>query len=233
MLPNGVRRSTRTDEIKGRIQHDILSGSLRPGQRLKFPDLAERYDASVGVLREALAKLMDHGLVRSAPHLGFRVTPVTQAGFEELNEARTEIEIFVLRRAIADGDLDWESRVIAAHHRFERTPRRADGGDDSAPDDAWITAHADFHNTVLDGCANRRMLRIAAGLRDETEFYRVWTTPREAGPIESVVRAKHQALRDAAIARDVDGAERIARELIGYSSHLGIDPELEARLSSQ
>lgn len=221
MAHEDVRRLTRTDEVKERLLHDILSGTFRPGQRLKFPDLATQYGASVGVLREALAKLMDHGLVRSEPHLGFRVTPVTQAGFEELTETRTEIEIFVLRRAIADGDLDWESRVIAAHHRFERTPRRADGGDGPA-DEAWVAAHVTFHNTILDGCGNRRLLRIAASLRDETEFYRLWATPRGDVPTDGLAQAEHRALLEAVVARDADTAERITRELIGYSGLLAI-----------
>jgi hypothetical protein len=76
--------------------------------------------------------------------LGFRVTPVTQ----------TEIEVFVLRRAVADGDLDWEPRVVAAHHRFERTPRNEEGTA-GAPTEAWLDTHTEFHNTLRDAALAR------------------------------------------------------------------------------
>jgi|SRR5665647_961368 len=221
MMRQIVRRLTRTDEVGERLRHDILSGSLTPGQRLKFPVLAEGYGASVGVIRESLVKLFEQGLVVSEPHLGFRVTPLTQAGFEELTDARTELEVFVLRRAVKDGDLDWESRVVAAHHRFERTPPNEDGTA-GTPTEAWLDAHAAFHNTLLDGCRNRRLLRMAASLRDETELYRRWATPRPEAPADENAPVEHRALLDAALARDADEAERVLRQLIAYSGMLEI-----------
>jgi DNA-binding GntR family transcriptional regulator len=218
-----VRRGTRTDEVGGRLRHDILSGVLLPGQRLTFPALAEKYGASVGVIRESLVKLLEHGLIVSEPHLGFRVTPLDQSGYEELTEARAELESFVLRRAISDGDLDWESRVVAAHHRLERTPRNAHGTS-GTPTEEWLEAHANFHNTLLDGCSNRRLLHMAESLRDETELYRRWATPRAgaSAPSDENAPDEHRALLDAAVSRDADKAEQVLRQLIEYSSMLEI-----------
>jgi DNA-binding GntR family transcriptional regulator len=218
-----VRRVTRTAEVGMRLRHDILSGALLPGQRLTFPVLAEKYGASIGVIREALAKQMERGLVVSEPHLGFRVTPLDQSGYEQLTEARAELETFVLRRAIADGDLDWESRVVAAHHRLERTPRNAQGTS-GTPSEPWLEAHADFHNALLDGCRNRRLLRMAESLRDETELYRRWATPRAGAlaPADETAPDEHRALLDAAVSRDADEAVRYLRQLISYSGQLEV-----------
>jgi DNA-binding GntR family transcriptional regulator len=47
----------------------ILSGEPRLGQQLKFPDLGARYGFSVGVIREALIRLTERGLVRWEPRL--------------------------------------------------------------------------------------------------------------------------------------------------------------------
>lgn len=75
-MPSDVPpKRTRTDDVHARLRADILSGRLLPGQRLKFPDLAARYEASVGVIREALIRLAERGLVRSEAHLGFQVAP--------------------------------------------------------------------------------------------------------------------------------------------------------------
>lgn len=68
-------KQTLSDDVRARLRADILSGRLLPGYRLKFPLLSARYDVSVSVLREALVRLAEQGLVQSEPHQGFVVTP--------------------------------------------------------------------------------------------------------------------------------------------------------------
>ncbi|MEU6578701.1 GntR family transcriptional regulator [Streptomyces sp. NPDC046805] len=63
-------KQTLSDDIRARLRADILSGRLLPGSRLKFPVLSARYDVSVSVLREALVRLAEQGLVQSEPHQG-------------------------------------------------------------------------------------------------------------------------------------------------------------------
>ena len=231
-MPSDVpAKRTRTDDVHARLRADILSGRLLPGQRLKFPDLAARYEASVGVIREALIRLAERGLVRSEAHLGFQVAPLSEAGHAELSDARLQIETLVLRRAIADGDLAWESRLVAAHHRFERTPRT----DPAAPDRPtrdWLMAHAAFHHTLLDGCANRRLLAMANALREEAELYRRWSHPDPAAgpaPADPTLPEEHRELLDAALARDPDRAADALGRLINLTAGLRLHAEAQSR----
>jgi DNA-binding GntR family transcriptional regulator len=197
-------KQTLSDDVRARLRADILSGRLLPGHRLKFPLLGAEYDVSVSVLREALVRLTEQGLVRSEPHQGFVVTPLSREKLSELTDARIELESLVLRRSVTEGDLAWESRLVAAHHTLERTPYTAQGDDDRV-DDCWAEAHADFHRALLDGCANRRLLRMALGLRDEAELYRRWSRPLGGEPGRDLA-AEHRALLDAALARDPDAS---------------------------
>ncbi|MFI2264216.1 GntR family transcriptional regulator [Streptomyces tubercidicus] len=217
-------KRTRTDDVHARLRADILSGDLRPAQQLRFRDLGARYDASVGVIREALIRLTEQGLVRSEPRHGFQVTPLTDAAYAELTEARTELEALVLRRAITDGDLAWESRLVAAHHRFCQTPR-TDPADPERPTAEWLDAHTEFHIALLNGCANRRLLTVASTLREETELYRRWSRPAPgfAAPADPALLDEHNALLNAALARDADRAEAALRALIGLSRILQVD----------
>ena len=64
------KRETRADDLRRRMRADILSGALRPGERLQFPEICRRYGTSVGVLREALTWLGAQGLVRTQAHQG-------------------------------------------------------------------------------------------------------------------------------------------------------------------
>ncbi|MGW3625403.1 GntR family transcriptional regulator [Streptomyces sp. NPDC000880] len=195
---------TLSDEVRARLRADILSGRLLPGSRLKFPTLSAQYDASVTVLREALVRLAEQGLVRSEPHQGFVVTPLSRGTLGELTDARVELECLVLRRSVVEGDLAWESRLVAAHHTLERTPYTAEG-DDNRVDDDWAAAHAAFHEALLAGCANRRLLQMALGLRDEAELYRRWSQPLGDEPSRDLA-GEHRALLEAALAREPGAA---------------------------
>jgi len=66
----------------------IHRGELTPGQRLVEADVASRYDASRGAVREALASLSNEGLVVRERNRGARVRPVTLEEAIEITEAR-------------------------------------------------------------------------------------------------------------------------------------------------
>ncbi|MFE2040601.1 GntR family transcriptional regulator [Streptomyces sp. NPDC059477] len=211
-------KQTLSDDVRARLRADILSGRLLPGTRLKFPVLSARYDVSVSVLREALVRLAEQGLVRSEPHQGFMVTPLSRGTLTELTEARAELEVLVLRRSVTEGDLAWESALVAAHHTLERTPYTA-ADDDSRVDDDWSAAHAAFHEALLSGCGNRRLLQLALGLRDEAELYRRWSQPLGDEPGRDL-GAEHRALLDAALARDPQAAAAALCDHIRHTAQL-------------
>ena len=226
-MVRGAEQRTRSEAVHDQIRADILSGRLRPGQRLKFPELSERYGVSTGAVREALLRLAAKNLVSSEPHHGFQVTAVTGRGKADLTELRAEIESLALTRAISEGDLAWQAQVLAAHHTLEQTPR----GTGEQSDEDWLIAHADFHTTLLAGCANARLRDLAASLREEAELYRRWSRPRPAEAerwTDQAVHDEHRALLDAVLARDADRAEHVLRGLIHATSDMDLDPDLHA-----
>ena len=210
----------RSDGIYERLRADILGGRLGPGQRLKFPELSQRYATSVGAAREALTRLAGDGLVQSQPHQGYRVMPLSHEDLADLTYARVEIESRVLRLSVLHGDMHWESQAVAAHHILERTPFL--GGEDADhPGDAWSAAHAAFHRALLAGCPNRRLLSTAHGLREEAELYLQWSVSFGQEPDRDVA-AEHRALLQAATAREPDTACDLLRDHIAHTAQLVI-----------
>jgi DNA-binding GntR family transcriptional regulator len=222
-MVRGAGRQTRGEAVHDRLRADILGGRFRPGQRLKFPELSERYGVSTGAVREALLRLAAKNLVQSEAHHGFQVSAVTARGLADLTEIRSVIEPLALTRAIADGDLSWQSQVLAAHHTFEHTPLGADG----RPAEDWLIAHADFHTALLAGCANARLRDLAASLREEAELYRRWSRPKPgpADPHAAAGHPEHRALLDAVLTRDAPQAESVLRSLIQTTADLDLDLE--------
>lgn len=214
----GSSGATRTDEVHRRLRAEILAGRRPAGQRLKFAALQQELGVSVGVIREALVKLAEQGLVVGEPQIGFRVTPVTERDLLDLTEARVAIEGMVFRLAILEGDVNWEAKVVAAHHVLERTPLA--GKDDvGAVSEAWAAAHMAFHLSLLAGCPNQRLRNIASALRDSAELYRSLSQNVEGGP-RRPLEEEHARLLQAVVQRDPDLGVQTLSEHIRRTSEM-------------
>jgi DNA-binding GntR family transcriptional regulator len=190
--------TTRSALVYGEVRKDILRGTLPPGSRLRFVDLADRFTVSQSVVREALMRLSEQGLAVELPQQGFRVRALNLTDLNEITEARIEIESLVARRAIVHGDLQWESSVIAAHHILARTPATTGTGEIN---EDWVDAHEAFHHATLQGCGNGRLLSIATSLREAASLYRWWSGSM-APDADRDVALEHRQILDAVVARD-------------------------------
>lgn len=69
---------TEVQKLSELLKDAILTGDLRPGERLPQRKLAERYGATTIVVREALFALERDGLVTIAPKWGATVVEITE-----------------------------------------------------------------------------------------------------------------------------------------------------------
>ncbi|GLU50492.1 GntR family transcriptional regulator [Nocardiopsis ansamitocini] len=190
--------TTRSELVYEKVRREILYGTLPPGSRLRFVDLANRFTVSQSVVREALMRLAEQGLAVALPQQGFRVRTLDLADLHEITEARIEIEGLVIRLAIARGDLQWESSVIAAHHILAQTSMMTETG---KTNEAWADAHEAFHAAILQGCGNGTLLSIATSLRESASLYRWWSGSITPDPDRDVA-LEHRQILDAVVARD-------------------------------
>ncbi|MCG2800334.1 MAG: GntR family transcriptional regulator [Cellulomonas sp.] len=65
------------DQATELLRDAIVSGRLEPGQVIKDSRLATELGLSIAPVRQALARLVEEGLVESKPQSRTRVTPVT------------------------------------------------------------------------------------------------------------------------------------------------------------
>ena len=102
----GVSNSpvTRGAEVYDVLRAELLNGVLNPGDKLRMVELARRFAASQSVIREALTRLAEQGLVVATPQRGFRVRQLSVEDIAGLTESRVAIESIALRLAIERGD---------------------------------------------------------------------------------------------------------------------------------
>lgn len=212
------KTKTRHEQVYLSLRGDILSGRLQPGQKLPFAELSTRYGFSVGVIREALSRLVEQGLVVNAPQQGFCVTPLSRVDLINLTQARCEIETLTLRHAIAEGGIDWQSEVLASHHRLANTPMM-EAEDPERFSEEWAEAHRLFHETLLEGCDNPRLTGVATQLRASAELYRRWTAPLSEGKKRDAA-AEHQRIVDAVMERNADLAVKLLDDHISLTTKI-------------
>ncbi|WP_186102773.1 GntR family transcriptional regulator [Burkholderia gladioli] len=187
-----------------RLRSDIVAGQLRPAERLRIQALSERYGIGATAIREALSRLVTDGLVDSEDQRGFCVTPVSREDLTDLTQTRVEVEGSALRLALKHGGIDWESNVLSAFHRLQRTPAPTS----AALHEAWAAVHRQFHEALIAGCASPWMLRLCRLLYDQSERYRnlaeQFTTEKNRD-----AATEHRELMEAAMARDADRAVQL------------------------
>ena len=98
-----VTTATRTEQVYEILRGELLNGGLHPGQKLKMVELTERFGVSQSVIREALTRLTEQGLLVATPQRGFRVRDLSIEDIAELTETRIQVESLALRLAVQRG----------------------------------------------------------------------------------------------------------------------------------
>ncbi|MCO5969279.1 GntR family transcriptional regulator [Actinoallomurus soli] len=218
-----------SEQVYEHLRNAIMRGDYAPGDALKPQDLAKEQGVSLAIVREALVRVVGEGLADRLPNRGFAVPAFSDRRWQEIAEARRSIEPVVLRLSIERGDVDWEARVRAAHHRLARTPAYVpEEGEHYSS--AWSEAHRLFHRTLLEGCGNPVLLETFDRLWTASELARRWSAQRNPGR-DTI--AEHRRLEEAALARDADtAAEVLAHHLTltatGLTGRIGGAPAGEA-----
>ncbi len=205
---DGSPKRMLTEQVYTDLRDAIMRGEFVPGQALKPQELATRHGVSLVVVREALVRAVGEGIADRLPNRGFAVPAFSDQRWQEIAEARRTVEPVVLRMAIERGDLEWEARVRAAHHRLSRTPMHVPEEGEYFSE-AWSVAHRDFHRALLEGCGNAVLLDSFDRMWVASELARRWSLNRN--PARDLV-AEHRGLEEAALARDADAASQALAE---------------------
>lgn len=84
MAKTEISRRLLRDEVYETILNAIIDGTLEPGEELPDEKMLDWLGTSRTPLREALNKLVEHGIVEFVPH---RHTRVAEIDFRKINEA--------------------------------------------------------------------------------------------------------------------------------------------------
>jgi DNA-binding GntR family transcriptional regulator len=207
------------------LESAILTGELKPRERLVEKDLAERLGVSRTPVREALRRLEERGLVRILPHRGAVVADFSPGDVENIYAVRTYLEVLASRLAcerIRPEDVEHVREMEAAY------ATQAASGDFRA----LMSADDRFHDAIYVAAGNSCLLELIQQLRRQVHAVRfnAWAQP------ERITRslAEHRQMVQAFERRDGARLADLTREHLGvakdtYLAHLGTRPGPSAR----
>jgi GntR family carbon starvation induced transcriptional regulator len=211
------RAATQADQAYEALLAEILDSRLAPGAKITISDVASRLGTSPGAVREALSRLSAEKWTVATAQKGYSVAPVSIAELKDLTRTRIAIEQMSLRSAIAHGDVEWETSIVAAYHRLHRIPIVAPDGA-ARINDAWVAAHTTFHAALAAACDSRWTLNLRAMLYAQSERYRQlsYVLARENRDVDG----EHKNILDACLVRDADLACRLIDEHLTRTSDI-------------
>ena len=215
------RLETVSDLVFRRIRSDIIAGKLAPGQKLRLEQLKDSYAVSVSTLRETLSRLATENLVVAEGQRGFEVAPVSVAELENLGDLRLLLESHALGLSFSAGDLDWEARVVAAHHKLSTVERRLLDGDIERTVE-WVGYDWEFHQALVAACGSQVLIEALSSTFDRFLRYHLLARSFRG----KAVTDDHRQLLDLAMQRDVDGARAMLKRYV----RSGIDHVIKSGL---
>src|SRR5215218_5758021 len=187
-----------------RMRADIIFGRLAPGEKLKLDRVSRTYGGSVSVMRELLNRLGSEGLIVAEGQRGFEVAPVSPEDFREVAAMRQLLECHAIEKPFAAGDLDWEGRVVSAHHKLAVMERRMVAGDQSEPE-LWKRCDWEYHHALISACGSALLMQTHAAIYDKYLRYQMVAVVFRG----EIAAQEHQRLLECALARDAGSARDI------------------------
>ena len=204
------------------LRNDIIRGVHSPSSKLKVEHLKDIYQVSGGTLRGALALLVADSLVYAEGQKGFFVSPMSLKDFREITQLRVMLELQALKQSIENGDDKWEADVMAAYHRLALAEKKLaleDIEQRNAQFASWEERNAEFHAALVSACESRWILQFIGILYHQSERYRSLGIQYGTN-LKRDLEAEHEALKDAALARNIPLCSDILAEHISITYDL-------------
>jgi len=194
MRADNPRRQTLKQRAREGILAAILSGRVRPGEKLLQKELAEGLGISITPVREALNELGAEGFVHLDPHRGAVVRKMSESEMVEMTlilDALIPLSARLIAENITDAELD---HATALQDELEQLTDITE----------FVRLNRVFHAFLTDCGRAPRLSSIINPLRDSQSVMLNITVRRIDDRLNQANR-EHRALLSALAERDVEG----------------------------
>ena len=199
-----LRSQSLTSLVQRELEHRILSGKLRPGDKLNEEDIAASLEVSRGPVREAFRALESAGLVRLEKNRGVFVREVSISEADEIYEVRAGLDELIGRLLAARIKPSQVAELRELLKKMQQAARARDL-------EAYYPLNVRFHDRMAELAGNRTLLATYRRLVNELHLYRRETLDRGANSFPISTR-EHAEIVDALAKKDADRAGKLLYE---------------------
>lgn len=181
----------------------IISGVLKPGERLMEIQLAEELGVSRTPVREAIRKLELEGFVIMVPRRGTYVADLSIKDINEVYEVRTALDVLAAGLAaerITEEELEQMERLLVQISSYI----------DSGEMEKIVEADGIFHDILYRASRNERLVGIINNLREQLTRFRSMSMAYP-GRLKNMLE-EHSRLVEAIAQRNPELAQQRAAE---------------------
>lgn len=193
------------DVVFSTLRKSILTGELKPGERLMEIHLADKLGVSRTPIREAIHMLELEGLVTMIPRRGAEVSKITEKSMQDVLEVRRSLDALCAELAcerITEEDL---VSLEDACKAFEVSVQTGDLTEIAKCDVA-------LHNIIVLATRNTRLMQLVNNLSEQMYRYRFeYIKDKKMHPI---LVDEHKKILQAIITKDKESAANAAKEHI-------------------
>lgn len=195
---------TATERVYGAIHAAIVEHRLAPGTRLRETELAEGFDVSRTVVRQALQRLAADHVIELHHNRGAQVAQPSREQAAHVFDARRVLECEVARRIA--GKLDAAQRAALA--QLVADERAAEARGDTA---AAVRLSGEFHRELVRLAGNPLLLRMLDELLPATSLL---IALYQSGAQRACAAHRHDELLDALAGTPARAAAEMKRHLL-------------------
>lgn len=190
------------DVVFRTLRQAILTGELKPGERLMEIHLADRLGVSRTPIREAIRKLELEGLVTMIPRRGAEVAQITEKSMNDVLEVRQALDVLCVELACERITREKLDVLQSACDGFARAVKTKDVKKITQADVA-------LHDIIVEATGNQRLVQMVNHLSEQMYRYR-FAYIKDAGQHAHLVE-EHRALYESLAKRDKEAASQAAR----------------------
>lgn len=184
------------------LRKEILTGDLKPGDRLMEIHLAKKLGVSRTPIREAIRKLELEGLVNMARRKGAVVSEITKKSLQDVLEVRRSLDVLTVELAcsrISEGE---KIALEEARLNFEDAITKASISD-------VVQADIKFHDIILKATRNDRLIQLISNISEQIYRYRFEYTKDRS--IHSRLAKEHKIICESIINGNKEAAMEYSR----------------------
>ena len=190
------------DVVFNTLRQGILTGELKPGERLMEIHLANKLGVSRTPIREAIRKLELEGLVTMIPRRGAEVAQITEKSLKDVLEVRRALDALSVELAC---DRINDEELAALGKACESFEKAVSTGDPKK----IAQADVEFHNIIVKAAGNTRLVQLINNLSEQMYRYR-FEYIKDVSTHEQLI-AEHRILFDCIRNKDKTTAAKTAK----------------------